>query len=620
MSVLHVPPGRSKRAENRGRCKISNLEHVKRRVRQTSRDKFAALVVELFSPFLPELFETHRLGTLDRLGTDVIDFEDEGDTRLVIQCKGFEEPNFEDKQQRQCLTEIAKYARVGPKTSAYWLVLNRPVKDRAHREAIEAALARLVANGKADEALLIDSTALIGRLRAVAVEQISNWAKERRDQAISDRGAHLGIVEYISEVPFRHDGAQSVDPSARFADLLDLERTQRPSTQFGKDRRPPRYLLTASFGFGKTSALLATAGLLLERDVHAIYMPATRLGDAAFVSGHGLITDILESLLPDDASLSDVTLSLAVDALRKELQSSDRWVLLLDAIDENPQANSASKLQALWGGIIDTGLPVLASVRSELSELRASEFLTHPTAQNRTMFNVAELIDWPDPLISEFLRRFAAGQGGATPASFADFQVLVDEGRYLETYGDIPRRPLFLGMLAEDAWVGRASTNRLSDLYGHYFERKFMRDRFGTGNKRPLRALEAHGIDEVLFAITRAMEEAAHVLSAKRARVLAGQAATMLYPGTISWEELDRILKLVPIPGVSVVELTSHSVLVPVARDALSRLSYFGFAHASFEDYFAARWFARHPDADPAGHLTTAGERFRLELTLTTPT
>src|SRR4051812_7103240 len=98
-----------------------------------------------------DLFETHRLGRLDRLGSDAIDFSHKGEVRLVIQCKGFEKPNFDENQREQCLTEVAKFARLGLKTRAYWLAVNRPVTEGVDRKPIEAALAGLVSSGQVSE-------------------------------------------------------------------------------------------------------------------------------------------------------------------------------------------------------------------------------------------------------------------------------------------------------------------------------------------------------------------------------------------------------------------------------------------------------------------------------------
>lgn len=310
---------------------------------------------------MPNLFETHRLGELDRLGSDAIDFGDGEKIHLIVQCKGFELPVFGESQLKQCQAEVAKFKRLNMKTDAYWLVINRHVISTEDRAAIMSALSDLVTSGQVAEALLLDPALLIAKLRDTALVQIGHWTTDSLNQAASDRRKYLQVVNYIEPVPFVIDGRLRDNPSSYFAEYLEHERSKRAKNQFGKDRRPPRVLLTGSFGFGKTSTLLETSRLLIESGLHAIYIPATALSARAFSSGHGLISDILTAVLPYEKELSQLAMQVAVDALRDRLQSSDDWILLLDALDESPFSDNQQKIHGLLGGMIDAGLTARSS-------------------------------------------------------------------------------------------------------------------------------------------------------------------------------------------------------------------------------------------------------------------
>lgn len=572
------------------------------------------MIVDLFSPFVEDAFETRRLGELDRLGSDVISFDAAGTVQLVIQCKGFEKPVFGASQLKQCLNEIAKFKRLDLTSKSYWLALNRNVTESDDRKQILAALDDLVTSGQVEEALLLDPSVLVKKLRETILERIASWLKERLAGVSEQRREYLDLVNYIEPVPFALDDKVLINPSQHFAQLVSQERAARPVGQAGKDRKPPRILLTGSFGFGKTSCLLETSRVLMQEGLHPIYMHATSLAEPAFRDGHGLLGTILDSLLPEDHEMTTLARSAAIDALRLRVQNSDDWILLLDALDENPLSQSASRIQSLWGGIIDAGLPVLVSVRSELSELRRAEFLTHPLSGQKKLFRMATLGDWTDELIEEFLGRFEAGQSGIAHEAFSELRGLVSAGRYSDVYGDIPKRPLFLGMLAQDTWEGEASPNNLTKLYEGYFRRKFERDRVLSKHQRPFGTLGQDGMDVAVHNLIEIMTAAAYAIGTKKYK----DAASELDPshaGLITTQELNAILKeVVAGPTVAATELSAHSVLIPKARDPQTNLPLFGFAHASFEDFFVARWaFQNGGSVDFP--MTPASIRFLQEMT-----
>ncbi|MBN9334230.1 hypothetical protein [Devosia sp.] len=564
---------------------------------------------------MPDLFETRRLGELDRLGSDIVDFGEAGNLRLVVQCKGFEKPIFGDSQLQQCLQEIAKYSSSGPQVESYWLALNRAVIDSQHRNKIQCQLDHLVTSGKVTDARLLDFNQIISTLEEVVVNCLRQWASQRQEQSAQEHADNLAVVDYLSDVPFKFADMTRSNPSHYFSELVRNERNDRPQTQFGKDRKPPRILLKGSFGYGKTSALLAASALLLRSDIRPIYLRAADLKDTeAFGSGYGLLAEILGSFVPEDADLSDLASSLAIDTLRREFKHSDDWVLLIDAIDESPFSNNPSKLAALWGGAIDAGLPVLVSVRSELVDQREREFTINPKSLKNDLFQVLDLDEWTDELIGQFLESFSEKQAGMPSSEYLELQALVADGNYQQAYGDIPRRPLFLGMLAEDIWHSRASPKRLCDLYESYFTMKFERDRYSGGYNRPFEFLQREGLDETLRLLFLAMEEIASAINEKYMAAMTGGSNEVRNLGYLSRDEIDGVLRRVRLDGVGPTELALHSVVVPAGRDRHTKQMLFRFAHASFEDYFNARWLFRRSIL-PGDESNDAVKRFYSEMT-----
>ncbi len=78
--------------------------------------------------------------------------------------------------------------------------------------------------------------------------------------------------------------------------------------------------------------------------------------------------------------------------------------------------------------------------------------------------------------MSAFLKAFEEVHDGEPSIAFRKFADVIQTDRYAEKYGDIPRRPLFLQMLAEDAWSGSDPEKQLFRLYGKYFRAKLRRD------------------------------------------------------------------------------------------------------------------------------------------------
>lgn len=576
---------------------MPGFSFIQRELRERSHEAFESIVADLLSGLLPRFVKSDRLGALDCLGIDVHQYdEDTNAVTLAVQCKGLQVA-FDATHLKSCLAEIAKYRRIGPVVPEYWLVINKPVRSEM-RATLEVALKTLVDQGKAQKALLFDLSGMVAHLRALASQQLATWADRARTALKTDYAERLEVVRYIGEAPYTlsvgglAESHQGRGPAAWVTDTIRAYLAQIHADHVGKDRAPPRYLVTASFGFGKTSTLHAVADRWLGDGGHVIYAPAALLPAGAFLNG-ALLTDALVDLIaPSDLDAIDLTKRILRETLRKELARSKNWLLLVDGLDESPYWGDHDRLSALWGGIVDLGLPLIASVRDELFQLRRQEFEAGDGRSfGRPFFTLLALKDWGDDLIGEFLDRFEARMQSSAPKQFVRFRQLVEDGDYTKTYGDIPKRPLFLGMLVEDAWRDLEPERELHRLYDKYLRRKLHGDRFSAGaGGRVVRVgglAKDLGQDEATERMMLAMQSIAGQLLM---RSTSGENA---FSALIDEKELHNQIEFVTGSKTLTEDISLNSLLQPAGRDEVTNRRLFRFAHQSFQDWFAARWLVQ---------------------------
>jgi hypothetical protein len=132
---------------------------------------------------------------------------------VVIQCKGFERLEYDEDQHRQCRAEIAKYRTKGPYAPEYWLIVNRPIKDRRFRDELKNDLEELVRAGKAGKAELLDREPMVEKLRALASARLLVWAEAKRAELFEYYESRLQFVRYISGVPFNNPRTSTLLPT-----------------------------------------------------------------------------------------------------------------------------------------------------------------------------------------------------------------------------------------------------------------------------------------------------------------------------------------------------------------------------------------------------------------------
>jgi len=276
----------------------------------------------------------------------------------------------------------------------------------------------------------------------------------------------------------------------------------------------------------------------------------------------------------------------------KSILNKEQWMLLIDAIDESAFWSDSARLRHLWFSIREIGLPAVVSVRSELIESRPDEFFGD---EKIDFFERVDLTDWDTPQMLEFLAAFEHDQTAPTPPSFTRFSEMVQNGDYETKYGDIPRRPLFLQMLADDAWSGSDPEDQLFKLYGTYFRNKLKRDweRADTPSilVRGAEILKSFGREEAQERLMQLMQRLALLAAGYDWGVQSNGDAYSLNVTQLRMTETEvQKLTREVLGDISKIEdILLSSVIQPSGRDPITRHRLFKFAHQSFFDWFIAR-------------------------------
>lgn len=559
----------------------TGFSRIEFELRTQTHDSFEALVAALLDGLVPGFAQARRLGELDCMGVDVYATDPAtGQETIAVQCKGLELA-FDAKHLAMLQKEIRKFRRKGPTVREYWLVINKRMSadDKA---LITADLAALVTASKAQEARLFDLPGFVKHLRDMARSKIGELSDQRRIDLREQYEARLKVVNYIEGVPFERS-SREIDPTDWIVRKVGAYLDSIHPDHVGKDRTPPRFLLTAGFGFGKTSTIHAIADRWMAKGRKALYVPAALLPDMAFVNGAGVTEGLLLLIDPEMLSHHPLVQLIMRETLRKELARAKDWILLIDALDESPHWEHHAKLAALWGGVVDLGLPVVASVREELFHLRRQEFEAGDGGRfGEPFFDVLKLTDWPDALIGEFLDRFQADRVDKPPAQFRRLRALAASGTYNDIYGDIPKRPLFLGMLATDAWRDIEPERELHRLYETYLRRKLHEDRYSASAEGKVVRIGSLGIRLGSDEFTERLMQMMTVVAGRMVGTI-GEGGLAL----ISEVELIGSAESIGASFERAEELALNSVLQPNGRGTQGRM--FRFAHQSFQDWFAAK-------------------------------
>lgn len=601
-------------------------ESIKHQLRSSARHDFEGVVHGYLAPFIPGL---SRVATLrDRDGVDLVSLDDEFEIDVAIQCKGLES-QFSDETKAACLDSIRKFRKSGRKAGSFRILVNRPIREADHRVEIEAALDALVADGIVKSAQLMPFEKACRWLGELAIQWLKSALEARWHCLRDDYAGRMGGKFHIDSVPCRwDDGSPTSD-----GPLSELLRSaENYVSRIGGRDVPKRILLVGEFGFGKTTLLLRLFEHLDRTKFIPIYAPVTQFNDGAFSNEKMFVAAILAPLLEDVDWSADRNLSqLLRDALTHILRSDVPSALLLDGLDEHPFLYRSDGIGTLMNCMGNFDSQVVLSMRKEFWDERAGDFRAAldsargHNVQRKTLY----LEDWEQPQMEVFVSH-CEGPGGYVGAGFAQFARNIRSGRYMEHYGDIPRRPLFLNMLAEEAAVNADNLQNLAILYYRYLRRKIARDHDMLAPNpcagRPL-VLAGCDLEKRVGAILDALTEIAGITALGSTAGAFGSGPIGSGPfgggetkrlgdfGHSHWGRPDFIslqadfteADINRVTDLDGSQLAANSLLTPSGARSIQGIRY-RFAHRSFQEWFVARWMRNHsiPDAVsmPPGLMT----------------
>jgi hypothetical protein len=570
------------------------ISEVRQAIISAVADQFQLLVCELLEPLMGWMSPTKRLGLLDQKGIDAFCLGKMlGKFEIVVQCKGFEKLEYGPDQHRQCLAELKKYKKLGSRVKEYWFVVNRPIIITQYRQEILHNLSLLEKSGKVIKAELLDRDIFINRVMQLCDKQIDRWSDILRTEQFTHYMKSMQFTDYVADVPFIREKYVHTSPALKITDELSNYFLSVPEHQTSKHRKVPKLIITSTFGFGKTQTLHAIANSWLANKGHLIFVLAALLDVQAFSNTAGIVHSLLKLLVPDDFECSDLVMKLMRDVLRKRLSKSTNYILLIDGVDEHPSAVRAGSMVAFWHSIQDLGVPVVMSIRDELFENREKEFsmaVKTPQLKGAPPFERIQLQEWSKDIMLKFLDSFESKKTGKCSKEFEQLKHSIKSDLYETIYGDIPKRPLFLGMLAQDAWAGGQPAQKLDQLYGSYFRKKFERDVLGTALgaafQRSERIVDQHGFDEAFERMLKIMSSFALRLSIKE--IIDGVPALIIQE--IGGEGL--LIDLTRNAGLGNAlfeDVLMHSLVQPAGRNQKTRERQVRFSHQSYHEWFLAR-------------------------------
>jgi hypothetical protein len=543
-----------------------------------NRHGFADRCGSILRTVFPDLRATPADGILDRGGVDHCLFIPSQDGAAVaFQCKGFEVPEWTASHTSQCIHSIESFARGTLKAECYILIVNRIVKGEA-RTTIEGALEQLVRSQRVTRVALFDLEAFLEFVfrkiqdqMLILIEESVRTLKEERRQ----RG-HEGI--YVEGVPFSLEGSGQNRNPLRFVEehVLKLIREENNKRSWT--------FVVSEFGFGKTALAHRLVDVFLEHGAHCLYLPAARFPDKTLEFEKEFMWTVLEFLQVDIDRRSERD-EMRQAALKEIFKRNKNVVLILDGIDEHPVCWREGGLVNVLGIFKTFNATCVFTVREEFLAERTGHFKA--AMRNAPGRFTLHLTEWDEPLVLEYTKQWRdGGLPDEAQTLINGFEELVRNGRYLELYGDIPKRPLFLKMLLTDVAAGDLRNRNLAELYLTYFKNKFLADR-GTSADMPAvrRPLGVEADSELVCAL---LMEVMTLAAGRMYRIEAGE--LLLEPRLLE-SQLRECADLSD-DSLDVASIAINSVLLPIGRRDANREKghlVFTFAHQSFQEFFLAR-------------------------------
>ena len=527
----------------------------------------------------PSITATPARSEMDCAGIDHCMFDENTDRLLFIfQCKGFSAQEFGSSQLAQCLHSIEMLARSAFTTEQYGLIVNRIVKGE-QRKKIEAALQTLANDGKAKSVRLLDMEAFLEMVFQEAQAQLAKLLKSSVSAFQNQHRLRMDESVYVESVPFRFEENDVIcNNPLKLVEERILKLVLTPTNKRSWT------LISGEFGFGKTSMALHLAESLHKHGITCLYLPAAQFRKKAFENEGTFLWEALKVVLQEEVDQANERNQIFHAALKEILKRDKQIVFVFDGIDEHPVCWHENGLMNIFGIFKTFNTTCVFAVREEFLAERSGQFQA-AIKRGPGAFTL-RLIEWPESLILEYAKNYQRGLPPDAQNRISHFEEAVRTGHYVDYYGDIPKRPLFLKMLLDDVAKDDLRTRNLAELYSIYIAEKFEFDR-STSTSNPVVSRPLSLQEDYEFVCARLFD----VMTMAAGQMYSIEAGEARLDPRLSEIKLRECAKTVSGDSLDLPSILLNSVMVPVGRrDKHYQGGYIdvAFAHTSFQEFFLA--------------------------------
>lgn len=536
---------------------------------------FEKICFEILLEIYPNIKRSESLGGFDRSGIDLFTFKNtNGDLDILFQCKGFQE-EFGNSQLKQCLKSIEAFKKSERIAEVFYFIVNKRIKNKEYYTLLQNKFDEIIKVKLIKSYEIFDIQGFLNFLQKLYTEKIKDGINISSQYFYNQFISSLGNISYVHDVPYILNNKAHSNPLAHILKRGEIK------SKFGREENGKYIFIISEFGFGKTTLLfkLYETFLKLHNRV-TIYVPLGALPINALNTEADLTKSILELL---NIYKSDNLLinNFKNGIFQNILKNSSDIVLLLDGIDEHKSLKSLRGLKIFFNNLKNLKPMIIFAMRKEFWDER-QEDLKISIGASRNIQDKIFLSDWGEDQIISFIDGLS--KSNLKSKAILKFRQMVSVGKYNKSYGDIPKRPLFLQMIISDLLTERYSKSKTSiaSLYRKYLIQKVHRDLIGSFEDVVVdRGINYEGgLLSFNLKVFNALEEIA-------SKMIIVENKSFFVQNIINSDTVEEII--VNFGFNSIMDFTLHSVLVP-AEEKRNFIFKLKFAHFSFLEYFVARY------------------------------
>jgi hypothetical protein len=478
----------------------------------------------------------------------------------------------------------------------YYLVVNRDI-FKEEREALEAELLKIKEDGKIEYYEVLDLRLFMNFLAGLIQQKFESAISNSNMKLYEQYKEKLDQRFYFGNVPFEvNEHRTTLNPSSFLKNgfkINDMKEKRTPN----EFERSKYFFVIGDFGFGKTSLLFQS--LLGLENYNALYLPLSYFKKRDFQNQLEFVMVINKFVTGEDIDMKNTFLKFKARVLSNILNNDPQLVLLFDGMDENLFLGTTEGLRLLFSILNPIKSKCVFSMRKSFwDERRGNLETTMP--KGRIHKDRIMLLEWENNQIFEYIQLYKNNHSLSQRQNrnLDDFSEIIKSNKYQQYYGDIPKRPLFLEMIVQDAIEGNIKETLVSELYDKYFYRKFIWDNESKFSEIPSGRPFSYKEDVYKgFAnMCKIMEKVAGSMINEK------QIVVFLNP-LIEENKIEPILNEYGIDSLQ--SLLLNSVLTTGSERTKEGIL-IKFAHKSFQEYFTARFLCNEILNNHVGWLTEA--------------